>query len=116
MQHADVYAFGVLLVEMFLGERSFTGMRQPQIIHTIAVLKKHPELPTRAPAFLQVSPYSQDYAQPDPSVARKRLNKANIYLDEPLMTCITILYEQQSSHLLCMFRDFKDCAFKEIRL
>lgn len=54
MQHADVYAFGVLLVEMYVGERSFAGMRQPQIIHSIAVLKKHPELPASAPPFLQV--------------------------------------------------------------
>lgn len=54
VQYADVYAFGVLLVEMYAGERSFSGMRQPQIIHNIAVLKEHPRLPSEAPAFLQV--------------------------------------------------------------
>jgi len=56
LQHADVYAFGVLLVEMFLGERAFKGMRHPQIIHTIAVLRKHPTLPETAPKYLQVFP------------------------------------------------------------
>lgn len=55
VQHADVYAFGVLLVEMYNGERSFVGMRQPQIIHSIAVLKRHPQLPESAPAFLKVT-------------------------------------------------------------
>ena len=54
MQKADVYAFGVLLVEMFIGERAFKGMRHPQIIHNIAVLHKHPALPDNAPKFLQV--------------------------------------------------------------
>jgi len=56
LQHADVYAFGVLMVEMFLGERAFKGMRHPQIIHTIAVLRKHPMLPETAPKHIQVSP------------------------------------------------------------
>ena len=54
VQKADVYAFGVLLVEMFIGERAFKGMRHPQIIHNIAVLHKHPTLPDNAPKFLQV--------------------------------------------------------------
>ena len=54
VQRGDVYAFGVLLYEMYTGQRAWYGMRHPQIIHTIAVLNKHPELPIDAPLDLRV--------------------------------------------------------------
>ena len=55
LQQADVYAFGVLLVEMYCGERAYEGKRHPQILHLIAILKQHPQLPDSAPTFLIVS-------------------------------------------------------------
>lgn len=46
---ADVYAYGVLLYEIFTKKTVWEGLRHPQIIHAIAVMKKHPELPDTAP-------------------------------------------------------------------
>lgn len=53
---ADVYAFGVLLYEMFTTKQVWEGLRHPQIIHAIAVQKKHPEFPNSAPNCYKVRP------------------------------------------------------------
>lgn len=54
MQAADVYAYGVLLCEVFTRRPVWEGLRHPQIIHAIAVQKKHPELPVFAPGPYKV--------------------------------------------------------------
>ena len=54
LQAADVYAFGVLMFEMYARRPVWEGLRHPQIIHAIAVQKKHPELPDSAPQNYRV--------------------------------------------------------------
>ena len=55
VQAADVYAFGVLVYETYTKKPVWEGLRHPQIIHAIAVQKKHPQLPDSAPAAIRVS-------------------------------------------------------------
>lgn len=50
---ADTYAFGVLLWEMFSGQRPWGGMLQMQIIFNITVQKKKLEFPPDTPKFFQ---------------------------------------------------------------
>lgn len=50
---ADVYAFGVLLWEMYTGEKPFAGMRHAQIIYHVTTLLKHPEFPPNTPPGLK---------------------------------------------------------------
>ena len=45
---------GVLLYEVYTKKRVWEGLRHPQIIHAIAVQKKHPELPDTAPQGYKV--------------------------------------------------------------
>lgn len=49
-----MYAYGVLLYEVFTRKPVWEGLRHPQIIHAIAVQKKHPELPETAPVAYKV--------------------------------------------------------------
>ena len=50
-----MYAFGVLVYEVYTKKPVWEGLRHPQIIHAIAVQKKHPQLPESAPATIRVS-------------------------------------------------------------
>ena len=54
LQAADVYAYGVLLCEVLTRRPVWEGLRHPQIIHAIAVQRKHPELPESAPVPYRV--------------------------------------------------------------
>eukprot|EP00891_Asterochloris_glomerata_P004428 jgi/Astpho2/4428/Aster-00044 len=49
---ADVFALGILIWEMFCGQRSWAGLRHPQIIHAIAVARTRPAWPVTAPKAL----------------------------------------------------------------
>jgi len=60
-QAADVYAYGVLLYEIFTKKTVWEGLRHPQIIHAIAVMKKHPELPETTPKGFKVPPPPSRY-------------------------------------------------------
>ncbi|KAL3138629.1 hypothetical protein ABBQ32_006391 [Trebouxia sp. C0010 RCD-2024] len=50
---ADVYAFGVLLWEMYTGEKPFAGMRHAQIIYHVTTLLAHPQFPADTPPQLK---------------------------------------------------------------
>ena len=56
-----MYAYGVLLCEVLTRRPVWEGLRHPQIIHAIAVQKKHPELPESAP-----KPYRVDTSSLSP--------------------------------------------------
>ncbi len=68
---ADVYAFGVILWEMFTGERPFAGMRQAQILEAVmsASSQLPLELPTRTPVGFQVGACPL-YYNPNPQIPR----------------------------------------------
>jgi len=51
----DVYAFGVVLWEMYTGQRPWAGMRHAQIVHTICGLDQQLEFPYGTPARFEVS-------------------------------------------------------------
>ena len=52
---ADVYAFGVLVWEMYNGTRAFVGRRAPTIIHAVTSGSSQLTMPDFAPADLTVS-------------------------------------------------------------
>ena len=73
---ADVYAFGVILWEMFTGERPFAGMRHAQILEAVMSASAAPplELSSRAPAsFKVVPPPSCDTPLPQPLPGRRTI-------------------------------------------
>ena len=56
MSHAvDVYAFGVVLWEMYTAQRPWAGMRQAQIVHTVCSLGQQLEFPYGTPDRFEVS-------------------------------------------------------------
>ena len=54
LQAADTYSFGVLLWEMYTGQRPWAGMLQMQIIFNVTVQKKQLEFPSDAPEQIKV--------------------------------------------------------------
>jgi len=49
-----VYAFGVLLWEMYTGQRPWSGLNPMQIIFHLTLRKKKLQFPAHTPAQLQV--------------------------------------------------------------
>ena len=46
---ADVYAFGILMYEMFTGKRAFDGMNMQQVVHAVTSQNKRPVFPPGVP-------------------------------------------------------------------
>ena len=55
---ADVWAFGVLLWEMYAGQRAWAGMSYTQVMQAVGYEQTGPESPTTESASLGVGPLS----------------------------------------------------------
>lgn len=53
----DVYAFGVVLWELYTAQRAWAGMRQAQIVHTVCTLEQQLEFPYGTPQPYEVCSY-----------------------------------------------------------
>lgn len=51
---ADVYAYGVLLYELFTAERPWSGLRHAEVLQKVAVKKERLHLPEDAPQLFKV--------------------------------------------------------------
>lgn len=51
---ADVYAYGVLLFELFTADRPWSGLRQAEVLHKVAVKHERLQLPEDAPQLFLV--------------------------------------------------------------
>ena len=52
---ADVWSYGVLLWEMYSGQRAWIGMSYTQVMQAVGYEQRSPEWPADAPAQLAVS-------------------------------------------------------------
>ncbi|KAL0026103.1 hypothetical protein WJX79_010637 [Trebouxia sp. C0005] len=50
---ADVYAYGVLLYELFTAERPWNGLRHAEVLHKVAVKKERLQLPEDTPQLFK---------------------------------------------------------------
>ena len=51
---ADVYAYGVLLFELFTADRPWGGLRHAEVLHKVAVKHERLQLPADTPQLFQV--------------------------------------------------------------
>lgn len=51
---ADVYAFGVVLFELFTADRAWNGLRHAEVLNRVAVKKEQLQLPAEAPEPFRV--------------------------------------------------------------
>ena len=51
---ADVYAYGVLLFELFTADRPWGGLRHAEVLHKVAVKHERLQLPEDAPQLFRV--------------------------------------------------------------
>ena len=54
---ADVYAYGVLLYELFTAERAWGGLRHAEVLQKVAVMKEKLRLPEDTPQLFKVMVY-----------------------------------------------------------
>ncbi|DBA75652.1 hypothetical protein WJX79_010067 [Trebouxia sp. C0005] len=81
---ADVWAFGVLLWEMYSGQRAWAGMSYTQVMQAVGYEQRGPEWPDQAPTALKALGNACFELDPD---ARPTFNQCIEHLSSMLAAC-----------------------------
>ena len=99
----DVWSFGVLLWEMYTGQRPWHDMSYKQLMQTIGQDKQSPQWPAGAPATLAVSVQSVA-AVGDFTVASRDSTVPSVFPHRDVCLCITFSIPKLSNSTSCLWQ------------